>query len=311
MHRRSLGNGGRVPRTATNKFHLLLIVALCCCTCDDWISIGGSGSGGGSILVVSAQQGQDPTLLNGGSILAMAGRDCVAVAVDRRFGSGSTLVNVPSGRSLLLPADRVLVAFTGLQSDVETLQHELLALVSSKYTTGVTIKTSSSTSDGDRKSSESPAMMISPRSMASLTSHVLYGRRRAPYYVEPIVVGLEECDDDSPADASTEAEDASLLIASSVNSRHKTYRPYLCSMDVIGATSLSSDFACGGAATSSLYGTAEAFWRPHMDRDELVHVVAKAFVAALERDCLSGYGALVYLLTADGITEYDISTRND
>jgi 20S proteasome subunit beta 3 len=288
-----------MPRSAS-KFHLLLIVALCC-TCSDWISMGGG---------VSAQQGQDPTLLNGGSILAMAGRDCVAVAVDRRFGSGSALVNVPSGRSLLLPADRVLVAFTGLQSDVETLQHELLALVTSKYTTGVTIKTSSSTSDGDRKSFESPEMMISPRSMASLTSHVLYGRRRAPYYVEPIVVGLEECDD-GPADASREAADASLSIASSASSRQRTYRPYLCSMDVIGATSLSSDFACGGAATSSLYGTAEAFWRPHMNRDELVDVVAKAFVAALERDCLSGYGALVYLLTADGITEYDISTRND
>lgn len=36
--------------------------------------------------VVIAQQ--DPSTLNGGSILAMAGKDCVAVAVDKRFGSG-------------------------------------------------------------------------------------------------------------------------------------------------------------------------------------------------------------------------------
>ena len=34
-----------------------------------------------------AQQ-QDPTTMNGGSILAMAGKGAVAVAVDKRFGSG-------------------------------------------------------------------------------------------------------------------------------------------------------------------------------------------------------------------------------
>jgi hypothetical protein len=36
---------------------------------------------------VTAQQ-QDPTTLNGGSVLAMAGDGCVALAVDKRFGSG-------------------------------------------------------------------------------------------------------------------------------------------------------------------------------------------------------------------------------
>ena len=38
-------------------------------------------------IVVTAQQ-QDPTTLNGGSVLAMAGDGCVALAVDKRFGSG-------------------------------------------------------------------------------------------------------------------------------------------------------------------------------------------------------------------------------
>lgn len=33
-------------------------------------------------------QDQDPFAINGGSILAMAGKDAVAVAVDKRFGSG-------------------------------------------------------------------------------------------------------------------------------------------------------------------------------------------------------------------------------
>ena len=39
------------------------------------------------ILEIQAQQ-QDPFSINGGSILAMAGKDSVAIAVDKRFGSG-------------------------------------------------------------------------------------------------------------------------------------------------------------------------------------------------------------------------------
>ena len=35
-----------------------------------------------------AQGQQDPFAINGGSILAMAGKESVAVAVDKRFGSG-------------------------------------------------------------------------------------------------------------------------------------------------------------------------------------------------------------------------------
>lgn len=35
-----------------------------------------------------AQQQQNPLTLNGGSVLAMAGDECVALAVDKRFGSG-------------------------------------------------------------------------------------------------------------------------------------------------------------------------------------------------------------------------------
>ena len=38
--------------------------------------------------LAGAQQQQDPTTLNGGSVLAMAGDGCVALAVDKRFGSG-------------------------------------------------------------------------------------------------------------------------------------------------------------------------------------------------------------------------------
>lgn len=122
---------------------------------------------------------------------------------------------------------------------------------------------------------------LTPAALAHLTSHVLY--RKRGYYVEPIVVGLME----------------------------KTYQPFLCSMDMIGALSFSKQFVVSGAASKSLYGTAEALWRKGLEANELVEVCGKAFQSALERDCYSGYGILVYLITKDGIVEYDIVSRND
>ena len=42
-----------------------------------------------TLFVIScAQQQQDPLTMSGGSVLAMAGDECVALAIDKRFGSG-------------------------------------------------------------------------------------------------------------------------------------------------------------------------------------------------------------------------------
>ena len=56
-----------------------------------------------------------------------------------------------------------------------------------------------------------------------------------------------------------------------------------------------------------------------MEAEGLVEVCGKAFVSALERDCLSGYGAVIYLIqnkADDGednvcIKEYVLDCRND
>ena len=249
------------------------------------------------LQVVHAQQ--DPSTLNGGSLLAMAGTDCVALAVDKRFGSGPALVNI-GPRNVLAPSSTVLVGFTGLEGDVQSLQHELTALVSSQQSRGLGFMTT--VSDQNRRSK------LSPRVMASLTSHVLYGRRQAPYYVEPLVIGLQP-EPISSKGASDQDEPKSMSTISSLP--QVLYRPFLCSMDMIGATSESKSFVCAGAASKSLFGTAEALWEPNMDRERLIEVCGKAFLSALERDCFSGYGAIVYLITKDGIVEYDLAGRND
>eukprot|EP00980_Cylindrotheca_fusiformis_P004901 scaffold1041_cov121-Cylindrotheca_fusiformis.AAC.6 len=186
------------------------------------------------------------------------------------------MVNV-APRHVWTPQPNLMVAFVGLEGDVQSLSEDLEIEVQSKLNRAASILTTTSTS-----SSSTTTRHLSPRALASITSHLLY-QRRGGYYVEPLVVGLDS----------------------------KTQAPFLCALDMIGAQSLSKSFVCSGAASQSLYGTAEAFWKSDLEGEELVEVCGKAFQSALERDCFSGYGILVYLLTKRGIVEYDLIHRND
>mmetsp|Transcript_32271 Transcript_32271/g.47331 ORF Transcript_32271/g.47331 Transcript_32271/m.47331 type:complete len:290 (-) Transcript_32271:118-987(-) len=265
------------------------------------------------LKTVNAQE-QDPTTMNGGSIMAMSGQNCVAIAVDKRFGSGPQMVNV-SPRNVLIPNSKCLVAFTGLGGDCQSLAEELSILISEKMMGkssssgfGFGLEESYGDGSGGEEGGSVTKSIISPRSMASLTSHVLYGRRRSPYYVEPIIAGLE------PVVVEEEERGEDDETTTTQKRKKIQYRPYLCAQDVIGAKSQSESFVCSGVASKSLYGTAEAMWRPNLKPDELARVCGRAFLSALERDCLSGYGAIVYVILGGengGIMEYDLACRSD
>jgi len=221
--------------------------------------------------------------MNGGSLMAMAGNECVALAVDKRFGSGPQMVNI-APRHVWAPHPSLLLAFSGLEGDVQSLSEELQMEVAAKRNRALGFRIAEvETESNDDINGELRARRsrISPPALACLTSHVLYEKRG--YYVEPLVVGL----------------------------MGKTRKPFLCAMDMIGAQSFSQSFICSGAASTSLYGTAEALWKPNMKPEDLLECCGKVFQSALERDCLSGYGILVYLITEDGIAEYDLASRND
>jgi 20S proteasome subunit beta 3 len=178
-------------------------------------------------------------------------------------------------RHVWMPHSDVLVAFVGLEGDVQSLCQDLQTQVNSRLGRAL----------GFGLLDDKQSRRISPRAMASVTSHILYQGRGA-YYVEPIVAGLS-------------------------GSSEEGKEPFLCAFDMIGAQSFSKSFVCSGAASKSLYGTAEALWKPDLEPDELAEVCGKAFQSALERDCLSGYGALVYLVTSGGVVEIDLASRND
>ncbi|CAM9420505.1 unnamed protein product [Pylaiella littoralis] len=204
----------------------------------------------------------NPLELNGGSCLAMAGKDCVALAVDRRFGLEGQLVSTEAKRVLKING-QLLCGFTGLWTDALTVMQDLSSEVALK-----------SLEEGDRP--------ISPAALAGLLSTLLYSRRGSPFFVEPIVAGLD--------------------------SRGK---PYICGQDILGAPVEVDDFVVAGTSAQSLYGTCEAFFRVGMEREELFRAASRCLLSALERDCLSGYGAVVHLITEDGIESRELTTRMD
>lgn len=258
-------------------------------------------------LSVLLGQEQDPMTLNGGSILAMSGQNCVAIAVDKRFGSGPQMVNI-SPRTIYVPNSNVLVAFSGLEGDIQSLSREVAVQVSSKISRNIGFGFQELNSSSN----------ISAKSMSQLLSHLLYRRRQSPYFVEPIIAGVEKIVDESGNKSSLNQSDSLTMLDQSDETKRTQeksctrYRSFLCAQDCIGAQSRSNAFVCSGAASKSLYGTAEAMWRPGLTSEELIQICGKAFLSALERDCLSGYGAVIYLIDGEnGIEEIDLVSRND
>jgi 20S proteasome subunit beta 3 len=310
-------------------------------------------------------QRSDPSQFNGGSILAMAGRNCVAIAIDARFGLGMQTIstgddhhdnNVGDGvandddriagegvgnpRILQLPNSNVLLAWAGLYGDGLGFAEEMNLLLARKVRRAACMGFPGPCGGGGIGATK---RKTSPRAITMLMSNLLYRRRNAPYYVEPVIVGLEtvrvpisernghdggseDSDSSSKEPLSLIQGDATMQLAYPRHERRTTapptayktiQKPYLCGTDMLGAQSTSESFVCSGVASRSLHGTAEALWEPNLEGEELVEICGRAFISALERDILSGYGAVVYLIQGGQdendvqIVEYVLACRND
>lgn len=81
--------------------------------------------------------------------------------------------------------------------------------------------------------------------------------------------------------------------------------------DILGAPVEVDDFVVAGTSAQSLYGTCEAFFKEGMEPEELFRAASRCLLSALERDCLSGYGAVVHIITDEGIETRELTTRMD
>ena len=127
----------------------------------------------------------NPFSINGGACVAMVGKDCVAIACDLRLGLQA--LTVSNNNPKIFPySPTTYLGLTGLATDVSSV-YELMRYKVNLY----------------RLREE---RQIGPTTLANLVSSSLYEKRFGPWFVGPVVAGLEE----------------------------KTGKPFICGFDSIG-----------------------------------------------------------------------------
>ncbi|CAG8446221.1 9589_t:CDS:2, partial [Dentiscutata heterogama] len=182
---------------------------------------------------------------NGSAVVAMVGKNCVAIAADRRLGV--QLMTVSTDFRKIFPATgKCYIGLAGLATDVQTLSEKFRFKINMYKL---------------REERE-----IEPRTLSNMVASTLYERRFSPYFVEPVIAGLD-----------------------------KNNQPFICTMDLIGCNDISQDFVVAGTASDSLFGMCESLWEPDLEPEDLFETISQALLNAVDRDCLSGWGAVVHV----------------
>ncbi|EER04589.1 proteasome subunit beta type, putative [Perkinsus marinus ATCC 50983] len=82
-------------------------------------------------------------------------------------------------------------------------------------------------------------------------------------------------------------------------------------LSIPGTESTAPDFIVSGTATEQLMGVAESFWREGMGPEELAEVLGQSLLSGIDRDCLSGWGGMVYILTDKELITKTLKGRMD
>jgi 20S proteasome subunit beta 3 len=201
------------------------------------------------------------TSYNGSALIAMVGKNCFAIASDRRLGVNFQTIATDFQRIFKIH-DLLYIGLSGLATDVQTMQqrlhfrHKLYQLREERN--------------------------MRPETFASLVSAILYEKRFGPYFCEPIIAGLN--DDGTP---------------------------FICTTDLIGAKQLAKDFVVSGTASESLYGACESMYKPDLGPEELFEVISQALLSSVDRDCISGWGGIVHVVTPDQVVTKTLKGRMD
>jgi 20S proteasome subunit beta 3 len=199
----------------------------------------------------------------------MTGYNCVAIASDTRYGIQQQTISSDFQRIYSINS-KTYVALPGLATDVQTVVNKL------KYRNKLYELRE------DRE--------IRPRVFGSLVSSMLYEKRFGPFFVEPMIAGLERREDwEKDELLNTSQSNKSNSNVNNKEEKQSEYVPFICAMDLIGAPVYTNDFLVGGTANEQLYGVCEAMYKPNMDPEQLFETVSQCLLAAVDRDCLSGW----------------------
>jgi len=199
---------------------------------------------------------------NGAAVVAMKGKDCVAIASDRRFGIQAQTVAMDF-QKIFEMGPRLYVGLPGLATDVQTVSQRL------KFRLNLYELREN--------------RQIKPKTFMSMVSNLLYERRFGPYFVEPVIAGLDT----------------------------KTGEPFVASLDLIGCPMETEDFVVSGTCTEQMYGMCESLWEPDMEPDDLFETISQALLNAVDRDAVSGWGAVVHIIEKDKVTTRTLKARMD
>ena len=191
----------------------------------------------------------------------MTGKNCVAIASDLRLGNQALLLSTQFDKVFKM-TDRTYVGLPGLATDVLTL-HEKFRYRLNMYRM-----------KEDRD--------IEPETFAKLMSSTLYERRFGPYFIEPVVAGL--------------------------NSRNE---PFIAASDLIGCLNFAKDFVVSGTASDRLFGMAEGLWEPDLEPEDLFETISQTMLGGIERDALSCMCVVVRIITSDKVIERTLKCRQD
>uniref|UniRef100_A0A0K0F9E0 Proteasome subunit beta n=1 Tax=Strongyloides venezuelensis TaxID=75913 RepID=A0A0K0F9E0_STRVS len=108
---------------------------------------------------------------NGGTVLAMAGKDSICIGCDLRYGEQMTTVGTDY-KKIHKVADKVYVGMGGFASDAKTLLDKI-EFTKSLY-----------------ELRENRVMK--PQVIANIISNLMYQKRFGSYFTEPLVAGLDQ-----------------------------------------------------------------------------------------------------------------------
>ena len=271
----------------------------------------------------------DITSYNGAAIIAMAGKNCVAIASDLRFGVQLCTMAMDFKKVFQIH-DKCFVGLAGLATDMQTLcvalAHVLLVEQPSPPPRAAAhaarAPRGGAARRGGRRARQNLGLRASPAAprahnrrargcvarsrrlqrfqfrhnlyklredrdmkpsvFANFVSNLLYEKRFGPYFCEPVIAGLEP-----------------------------DGTPYITGMDLIGAMAPADNFIVSGTANESLLGACESLYREDLEPEELFEVISQAMLSTLGRDSMSGWGAVVNVITMDGVITRTIRTRMD
>ena len=56
---------------------------------------------------------------------------------------------------------------------------------------------------------------------------------------------------------------------------------------------------------------AESLWEPNLPAEDLFETISQTLLNAVDRDAYSGWGAVVWIITKDGVTKRWLKARMD